>query len=339
MPLFGAHLSIAGGFYKAVVAAAELGMDTVQIFTGSPQIWAVTPVEPANGSDESRAKSNAARRAAGKGGARSKAAPTAPAASRSAAERSPETRWTSKPLAADEVERFQQTLLERKIARPIAHSSYLINLASPDPALWARSVEALIVELDRADQLGVSHVVVHPGAAVDASEDEGIANVVRALDAIHERRAPGGAELLLENTAGQGSCLGWKFSQLAAMLDSARRPERLGVCFDTCHALAAGYPLASAEEYRRTFDEFDDLIGVERLQAFHLNDSQKPLGSRVDRHAHLGLGHVGLDAFRRVVRDRRFARLPMYLETPKGDHEGEPWDATNLRILRELARS
>jgi len=281
--LIGAHMSIAGGYYKAVAAAGELGMTTCQLFT----------------------KNN--------------------------------NQWLGKEISTDDVQQFQRALDEHHVSHPISHSSYLINLASADEALWQKSVDAMVVELERAALLGISWVVVHPGASVLATEEQGIANVIRAIDAVHQRVRRGQAELLLENTAGQGSCLGWKFEQLAAIIAGARHADRLGVCFDTCHAFAAGYPLATASEYRRTFELFDQIVGLDRLRAFHLNDSVKPLGSRVDRHAHIGLGQIGLDGFRRLMGDQRFRLIPMYLETPKEDRDGEPWDAINLRTLRDFA--
>lgn len=311
MSLLGAHMSIAGGFHKALEAAAAERMETVQIFTHSPSQWAV-------------------RHAAPPGQRPRGAASAAPLFLDS---------WRAPELKQADVSQFQRVLDETRIQHPIAHSSYLINLASPDEALWEKSVAAMIVELERASTLGLRYVVVHPGAAVSATEDQGIANVARAIDVVHRRVRRGQAELLLENTAGQGSCLGWRFEQLAAILAGVRRADRLGVCFDTCHAFAAGYPLASAADYRRTFAAFDRVVGLDQIRAFHVNDSVKPLGSRVDRHAHLGRGQVGLDAFRRLVNDRRFRAVPMYLETPKGEHDGETWDAINLRLLRELAGS
>jgi deoxyribonuclease-4 len=197
-------------------------------------------------------------------------------------------------------------------------------------------VDAFIDEIDRADALGIEYLVTHPGAHVGAGEDAGLANVVRALDEVQARRPDAKVRTLLEITAGQGTSLGHRFEHLATVLDDVQDPDRLGVCFDTCHALAAGYPLFPEPEYRQTFDAFDRLIGLDRLKVFHLNDSKKPLGSRVDRHEHIGLGHVALEAFRLLINDPRFAGHPMILETPKHDADGREMDPVNLSVLRSL---
>jgi deoxyribonuclease-4 len=244
--------------------------------------------------------------------------------------------WRAKPITDDDVSQFRTTLSDLKIEHPIAHDSYLINLASPDKELWKKSVDAFIEEMLRAEQLGVPYVVTHPGAFTTSSERAGIKQVIRALNEVHRQTRSIKAQCLLETTAGQGSCLGWRFEQLAAMLDGARDPERLGVCVDTCHVFAAGYPLGTEKEYRRTMREFDRLIGLARIRAFHLNDSKAKPGSRVDRHAHIGRGEMGLAPFGFLLADRRFRKVPMYLETPKGTEDGEDLDVINLRTLRGL---
>ncbi len=233
---------------------------------------------------------------------------------------------------------FRETLEKTGIRAPCAHAAYLINLASPDNALWQRSLDAFVIELQRADALGLFGLVVHPGSAVGISEEEGLERVVEALDEAHRRTAGIRTLTLLENTAGQGSNLGHRFEHLAWILEHAADGDRLGVCIDTCHLFAAGYPLGTRKEYRATFAQFDRLIGIERIRAFHLNDSKRPFASRVDRHAHIGHGELGLEAFRLVLNDRRWRNLPMYLETPKGDHDGTSWDAVNLETLRSLMR-
>lgn len=281
-PLLGAHMSIAGGYYKAVDLARVAGCDVVQLFT----------------------KNN--------------------------------NQWRARPISDEEASKFRDTLNEKNIVHPLSHASYLINLASPDPLLWQKSVDGMIVELLRAEQLGIPYVVVHPGASVAASEAEGIANVVRALDEIHRRTRQIAAIPLLENTAGQGSCLGCRFEQLAAILAEVKDQCRVGVCFDTCHAFAAGYPLDTTAAFDATWQAFDSAVGIERIKAIHLNDSKRELGSRVDRHEHIGLGQLGVEPFRLLLNDERFRRVPMYLETPKGQHEGEEWDVINLRVLRGL---
>jgi deoxyribonuclease IV len=284
MPRIGAHMSIAGGYYKAVLAAADLGMDTVQIFT----------------------KNN--------------------------------SQWRAKEITDAEVEQFQSALAALQIEEPVAHASYLINLASPTQELRQKSIDGMVVELTRAERLGIRYVVVHPGAYTTTSEEAGIEAVARAIDEIHARLPLAEAFIALEITAGQGSCLGCKFEHLAAIIGQTKQSERVFVCFDTCHAFAAGYDLRDAKSYRATWRAFDDTIGLDKLKAIHLNDSKRELGSRVDRHAHIGHGHIGHAGFRLVLRDRRLRAVPMFLETPKADCNGEPWDAVNLRTLRELAK-
>ena len=244
--------------------------------------------------------------------------------------------WRAKSISDEDAAQFQEKLAALKITHPIAHSSYLINLASPDPALWKKSLDAFIEELKRADRLGLTHLVVHPGAFTTATEAQGIKNIARALNQAHRRTAGIKTRCLLENTAGQGSNLGWNFEQLAAMFDAMKEPERAGICFDTCHAFAAGYNMIEKEDYQATMRAVDKTVGVKKIEAFHLNDSKRELGSRVDRHEHIGQGHLGIEPFRHLLNDRRFRRVPMYLETPKGDVDGETWDQINLRTLREL---
>jgi deoxyribonuclease IV len=244
--------------------------------------------------------------------------------------------WAGKPFAPDEPAAFRAALRRTKLKFATSHDSYLINLATADPVLWRRSVEAFVDELDRAETLGLTYLVTHPGAHVGAGEEAGLANVARAIDEVHARRPNDKVKILLELTAGQGSCLGCRFEHLAAILDQVREPKRLGVCLDTCHAFAAGYSFATEREYVAMMDEFERVIGLKRLKLFHLNDSKKPLGSRVDRHEHIGRGHIGLEPFRRIVNDPRFQKTPMILETPKEDADGTEMDPVNLATLRGL---
>jgi deoxyribonuclease-4 len=244
--------------------------------------------------------------------------------------------WRGKELTADDRERFQAALAKLGLAHPLAHNSYLINMASPDDELWKKSLDAMVIELLRAEWLGVPYVVAHPGAFTTTSEAAGIQRIIEALDEVH-RQSPGiGAMVLLENTAGQGSCLGWRFEHLAEIIAGVRAPERLGVCIDTCHAFAAGYPLSTEKEYQATIGALDQTVGVGRVKAFHLNDSKKPLGSRVDRHEHIGRGALGIEAFRFLLNDERFSQVPMYLETPKEKVDGVEMDVVNLTTLRGL---
>ncbi len=244
--------------------------------------------------------------------------------------------WRAKELTDDDVAMFQTRLAELGIAHPLAHDSYLINLASPDPALWKKSIDAFVIEMLRADRLGIPFVVTHPGAYTTSSEEAGVRAVILALDEVHRQTRGIKARCLLETTAGQGSCLGFRFEHLAAMIDGAQEPDRLGVCFDTCHVFAAGYPFGTEKDYIATMRALDKTVGLKRVRAFHLNDSVKPLGSRVDRHAPIGRGAMGREPFRFLLNDRRFRSVPMYLETPKGQENGKEFDVINLRTLRRL---
>jgi deoxyribonuclease-4 len=246
--------------------------------------------------------------------------------------------WAARPFADGESAEFRAACRGAGLERhTLAHSSYLINLASPKEDLWARSCEAFRVELARCAELGIPHLVIHPGAHTGSGEEAGLERIASALDRVLTRDCAGGVSVLLETTAGTGTNLGCTFEQLAWILDNARCTERLGVCFDTCHALAAGYEFRDAASYRRTFREFDGTVGLERLRAFHLNDSRTDLGSRRDRHAHIGEGCLGTEPFRLLLNDGRFRKLPMVLETPKGEDLAE--DRRNLATLRSLAAS
>lgn len=248
--------------------------------------------------------------------------------------------WKAADLTAESVLALVEAKKQYKIKHVIAHSSYLINLASPDQELWQRSLDAFIVELQRAEQLGIPYVVLHPGAYTTSSEKAGLKQVILALDEVH-RQTPGiSAKCLLENTAGQGTCLGCRFEHLATILDGVKDPDRLGVCIDTCHAFAAGYPLRTKEDYLATVRELKRLVGLKQIKAFHLNDSKRELGSRVDRHEHIGKGCLGSKPFSYLLNDRRFRKVPMYLETPKGEDPKteKPWDTINLRRLRRLVK-
>ena len=247
--------------------------------------------------------------------------------------------WHAKQINPEEAEQFRRALSELGVSHPAAHDAYLINLASPDKAIWRKSVDAFIVELRRADTLGIPHLVAHPGAYTTSSEALGLGRVVRALDEIHGQTRAVRCKCLLETTAGQGTSLGWRFEHLATILDGAKDPDRLGICFDTCHVFAAGYPMGNQKEYRATMTALNATVGLDQIRAFHLNDSRRALGSRVDRHAHIGRGMMGLEPFRLLLADRRFRRTPMYLETPKGEENGVDLDAINLSVLRALAKS
>jgi deoxyribonuclease-4 len=243
-------------------------------------------------------------------------------------------RWASKDLTADEIAAFHVAVATTGIHPVVAHSSYLINLGSPDEELWNKSVQALVTELQRCRQLGVRDYVLHPGSHTGAGEEAGLQRVATALTAALAATAGAEVAILLEITAGQGSSLGCTFAQLAGMIAQATPQERLGVCFDTCHALAAGYEFRTRAAYEAMWNEFEAIIGLGRLRAIHLNDALKDRGSRVDRHTHIGKGFVGLEAFRLIVNDARLRHVPMLLETPKGPELRE--DVENLAVLRSL---
>ena len=248
--------------------------------------------------------------------------------------------WKAKPLSPEDAEKFQAALKRLKIGHPLVHDSYLINLAAPDETLWQKSIEAFAIELLRAEELGIPYVVMHPGAFTTTSEEVGLKRICTALDEVHDKVGKLKVKALLENTAGQGSTLGWRFEQLATILDGVKDPDRLAVCIDTCHVFAAGYPLSTPKDYKATMQQLDKTVGLKLVKAIHLNDSKKELGSRVDRHEHIGRGKIGLEGFRLLLNDSRFAKVPMYLETAKEDEDGEPdgirLDKMNLATLRKL---
>lgn len=282
MAILGAHMSIAGGYHKAVEIAQRCGCQCVQLFTKNTNQWAAKDISP------------------------------------------------------PEAELFRTTIAASGVAHPIAHDSYLINLASPDDVLWRRSIEAFIIELSRAEQLGIEYVVTHPGASLTSSAHDGLRRVITALDEIHDRTPGWRVRTLLETTAGQGTCLGWRFEHLAIILSGVKDAARLGICVDTCHIFAAGYPLTTLRDYRATMRRLASVVGLEQVKAFHLNDSKRELGSRVDRHERIGHGRLGLQPFRFLLNDPRFAHVPMYLETPKGLEDGVELDVINLAVLRGL---
>lgn len=244
--------------------------------------------------------------------------------------------WRAKPLAPEEAGDFHREFLQGQIRLAFAHDSYLINLASPDPHLLERSRLALVDELERAEALGLRYVVLHPGAHLGSGVEEGIQKVAESFDWIFEKFGSLEVGVLIETTAGQGTHLGFRFEEIRSILDSVKSAERLGVCVDTCHLFGAGYDLRTEKGYQETFEAFDRIVGLERIQAFHLNDSKKPLGSRVDRHERIGKGFLGLEPFRLLLNDPRFKKYPMVLETPKG--KDDTWDRENLGLLRSLLK-
>jgi deoxyribonuclease-4 len=244
--------------------------------------------------------------------------------------------WRAKPLEPEEVARFQAARTASGIAPVFAHAAYLINLATPDDDAWEKSLEGFVIEVERCATLKLPFIVLHPGAHGGAGEDVGLSRVTRALDECLSRNQEADVMVLLETTAGQGSSVGCKFEHLAEIIERSLYPERLGICFDTCHAFAAGYDIRTPDSYDRTIASLDHLIGIEKLKAIHLNDSRGDLGGHLDRHAHIGMGKLGLEAFRLLLNDPRLQRLPMVLETPKGPDMKE--DVINLSTLRGLIR-
>ncbi|MEO7168369.1 MAG: deoxyribonuclease IV [Spartobacteria bacterium] len=242
--------------------------------------------------------------------------------------------WFARPLIREEIKAFREHAQRAELAAVFAHANYLINLAATNPQFLANSIRALSEELTRADQLGLPFLVLHPGAHLGAGEESGLDKVVTSIDQVFARVPKVKTRIALETTAGQGSCLGHRFEHLAAIISKVRAPERLCVCLDTAHVFAAGYDLTTTEGTRQTFREFDRTIGLEQLVALHLNDSKTGRGSRVDRHEHIGKGQIGLEAFRFIMRDRRFRKIPKVLETPKGKELHE--DVENMKTLRGL---
>lgn len=251
--------------------------------------------------------------------------------------------WQMKPLSDGDAEEFRTAWAESSVEYVVVHTSYLINLASPKEEIYAKSIDALRGEISRAGRLGISHVNTHVGAHLRTGVEAGIERIVRALDEVltsSEAEAHPGVKLLLENDAGAGTSLGARFDELAVIIDNGSNPERLGVCFDTCHGFAAGYDFTTDHGLEAMLQQLDRAVGVERLKLVHVNDSTHPRGSRKDRHEHIGQGQIGLEGFRLLVNHPSLRDLPFVLETPKAPHEGNKlnsdMDPVNLRTIREL---
>ena len=300
---FGSHVSCAGGLLKGIDRGLEAGCDCIQVFVSSPRQWptleSCIPVRLLT-------KNN--------------------------------NQWQCKPLSESDCTLFLQAVADAQFDQPIAHSSYLINVASPGDELWEKSLEALVVEWQRCEQLQLAGLVMHPGAHTSSTPEQGLERIVQAVQLAIARVQPKFCRLLLENTAGQGSCLGWQIEQLGWLLSAIDSPH-VGVCWDTCHALAAGYDFRTAKGLKELSQQLEQHCVLERIAAIHVNDSKKDCGSRVDRHEHIGLGFIGEAGFRRFLRSSAFKVLPMYLETPKetDPESGLEWDVKNLATLRRLA--
>lgn len=280
--MYGSHLSVAGGMHKALNAAAELGLDAVQVFTKNQQTW------------------------------------------------------NAPPLADAAVAEWETTRQRLKSGPVVSHGSYLINLASPDETLWQKSIKLFLEEVRRCDALGIPYLVTHPGAHVGCGDEAGLKRIAEALDVVHAELPKSKTITCLESTAGQGTCLGHRLEHLAEIISLVKQPKRLGVCLDTCHLFAAGYDFRGSK-YDAFRKELDKTVGLKRVHVWHLNDSKKPLGSRVDRHEHIGHGEIGESGFEPLVRDKTWEKTPKILETAKDPHaDGRPWDVVNLETLKRL---
>jgi deoxyribonuclease-4 len=242
--------------------------------------------------------------------------------------------WFARPLTGDEIRTFLEHQQRRELLSIFAHANYLINLAATNGQFHEHSIRSLSEELVRANQLELPFLVLHPGAHLGAGEEAGLEKIVESIDRVFSGVPKTKTRIALETTAGQGSCLGNKFEHLAYVISRVREPERLCVCLDTAHLFASGYDIGSEASVRKTFREFDRVVDLDRLVAIHLNDSKTARGSRVDRHEHIGRGKIGLSAFRFIMGDRRFRKIPKVLETPKGKDLRE--DVINLKTLRRL---
>ncbi len=242
--------------------------------------------------------------------------------------------WKGKPLAEEEVQAFRASRTAAGLVDVVAHTCYLINLASPEGALRRQSIDTFLEELRRATLLGLSHLVVHPGSHGGDGETIGISRIADALNEIHERAAQTPVSVALEGTAGQGTSVGYRFEHLRDILAGCRQPDRVSICLDTCHLFTSGHDFRTLEGYERMIEAFDRTVGLPKLRVLHCNDSKRELGSRVDRHEHIGKGQIGVDGFRWLMNDPRLARVPKILETPKG--LTLRLDKRNLRVLRGL---
>lgn len=244
--------------------------------------------------------------------------------------------YFARDLTEKEINDFRDKLSKSNIKFVVSHDSYLINLCAKDPLGLEKSRAAFIKELERCEQLGIPHLNFHPGAHTGQGEEEGIKIIAESLNYAHEQTKGYKTKSMLEATAGQGSALGYRFEQLRKIIDLVDEPDRMSVCIDTCHIFAAGYNLRDPKEYKKVIKEFDDIIGLDRLQCIHMNDSKKDLGSRVDRHDHIGKGFIGLEGFTNIMNDKKIERVPKVLETPKEKDQKE--DVENIKVLLGLVK-
>ncbi|MFQ5500495.1 MAG: deoxyribonuclease IV [Candidatus Zixiibacteriota bacterium] len=246
------------------------------------------------------------------------------------------SQWRAKKLSSEEIDKYFTAIEETGVTVATSHTAYLINIASPDKALNEKSYNALKEEMERCNLLKIPNLVLHPGSHVGSGEEAGLDRIAVNIGRLLDKLTDNHCTLLLETTAGQGSNLGYSFEQIAYIIDKVENNLMLGVCLDTCHVFAAGYPLSDPKDYETTIKKFDNVIGLDRLRIIHMNDSKKEFGSRRDRHEHIGKGCIGIEAFRNIVNDRRLKNIPMILETPKGEDLSE--DIENLKVLRSLVR-
>ena len=244
--------------------------------------------------------------------------------------------WRAKKLDDDEIERFFEAIDETGVTVACSHTSYLINIASPDEALNEKSFKSLREEMERCEILKIPHLVMHPGSHVGSGEEVGLDKIAENLNRLFDSLRSNRVVICLEATAGQGSNLGYSFEQLVYIIEKVDNKGQMGVCLDTCHIFTAGYPLTEPKDYKKTMKAFDNIVGLERLKIIHVNDSLKEFASHRDRHEHIGRGFIGLEGFRNLVNDRRLKKIPMILETPKGEDLRE--DIENLKILRSLVK-
>jgi deoxyribonuclease-4 len=246
--------------------------------------------------------------------------------------------WNAPPLTDDAAKTFREAVTNAGLGQPVGHTSYLINLASPDNLTRSKSINALVDELQRGEALGLSDLVLHPGAHMKEGVQAGIRRIVDGLDQVFRSTQGFSLRVALETTAGQGSSIGCELEHLEAIIAGVQEPERLSVCVDTCHIFAAGYALDPEQSYDDWVEKLEKTVGIKRVALWHVNDSMKPFGSRVDRHAGIGRGMIPAGVFERILNDTRFENCPMILETPKGEEDGQDLDAINLEALRRLLR-
>jgi deoxyribonuclease-4 len=244
--------------------------------------------------------------------------------------------WKGKPLSEEDVSTYKELLSKSSIAPVVVHDSYLINLCAKDKSILKKSREALQDELDRCELLGVEYLNFHPGAHMGQGEEDGLKLIAESLDIVHKATKGYHVKSVIETTAGQGTSLGYSFEHLRRIIDLVEDKTRMAVCVDTCHIFAAGYDIVSEKGYQKTFQDFDDILGLDRLAAFHVNDSKRELGSHIDRHEHIGKGAIGLGGFFHLMNDKRFRNIPKILETDKGPDMKE--DIENMKVLRSLVK-